>query len=175
MWNFVTSYSLLLIIGAFLALVSANTDPYGYHHFVETPLWANDWVAAPYEYWLKAYGEGAKELIAEPTRRVLSLHYLVNDVLMAFFFAIAGKEVWEAIALREGSLRGRKALTPLIATSGGMLGPISVYLGIAAPMRSTNFDAVANGCAIPTATDIAFQYLVGRMIFGAVHFVAGYC
>ena len=134
MRNFVTNYSLLLIIGALLALVWANTDPYGHHHVVETPLWANDWVGARYEYWLKAYGEGAKELIAEPTQRVLSLHYLVNDVLMALFFAIAGKEVWEAIALREGSLRGGKALTPLIATWAGMFGPIAVYLGIAALM-----------------------------------------
>ena len=86
-WGFLAEYSLLLILGALIALVWANIDPYGYHHFVETPLLFNDWVGADYKYWIKAYGEGAEALLpAEPTKRVLSLHYLVNDVLMALFF-----------------------------------------------------------------------------------------
>ena len=101
--------------------------------------------------------------------KVLSLHYLVNDMLMAFFFAIAAKEVWEAVILKNGSLRGKKAATPLFATVGGMLGPVSVYLVLAAVMGSDTYDAVANGWAIPTATDIAFSYLVGRLVFGAGH------
>jgi len=88
---------------------------------------------------------------------------------MALFFAIAAKEVWEALILKNGSLRGRKAATPLVATIGGMVGPIAVYLGIAYFLGSTTYDAVANGWAIPTATDIAFSYLVGRMVFGAGH------
>ena len=168
-WTFLTDYSLLLIIGALIALVWANTDPHGYHHFVETPLWFNDIIGVPFDYWLKAYGDGAEKYVTTETERVLSAHYLVNDVLMALFFAIAGKEVWEAVALKSGSLRGRKALTPLIATSGGMFGPIAVYLGLAAVMGSETYSAVANGWAIPTATDIAFSYLVGRLIFGAGH------
>ncbi|NNL72266.1 MAG: sodium:proton antiporter, partial [Silicimonas sp.] len=43
-WNFVTNYSLLLIIGAAIALVWANLDAHSYHHFVEYPLLFNDWV-----------------------------------------------------------------------------------------------------------------------------------
>lgn len=151
-WNFITNYSLLLILGALVALIWANTDPHGYHAFVEMPLWEN----APIGH-------------LHDGHRTLTLHYLVNDLLMAFFFAIAAKEVWEAVILRNGSLRGRKALTPLVATGGGMFGPIIVYLGIASIMGSTTFDAVANGWAIPTATDIAFSYLVGRLVFGANH------
>jgi NhaA family Na+:H+ antiporter len=50
-----------------------------------------------------------------------------------------------------------------------MVGPISIYLGIAYFLGSSTYDAVANGWAIPTATDIAFSYLVGRMVFGAGH------
>ena len=100
-WNYVSAYSLLLIIGALTALVWANLDPDSYHALVHSVL-IDDF------------------LIGEPTLeggsvlRTLTLHFLVNDVLMAFFFAIAAKEVWEAVILEEGSLRGRKALTPLI-------------------------------------------------------------
>ncbi|HHB80221.1 MAG TPA: sodium:proton antiporter, partial [Aliiroseovarius sp.] len=76
---------------------------------------------------------------------------------------------WEAVILKNGSLRGRKAATPLFATVGGMLGPITIYLGLATLIGSDTYSAVANGWAIPTATDIAFSYLVGRMVFGAGH------
>ncbi|HBM58344.1 MAG TPA: sodium:proton antiporter [Citreicella sp.] len=151
-WNFLTSYSLLLIIGALAALVWANTNAESYHHFVEFVIWDN----APIGH-------------LHDGHRTLTLHYLINDVLMAMFFAIAAKEVWEAVILEKGSLRGRRAATPLFATLGGMLGPIVVFLGLATVMGSSVYTAVANGWAIPTATDIAFSYLVGRLVFGAGH------
>jgi len=88
---------------------------------------------------------------------------------MALFFAVAAKEVWEAVILKQGALRGRKAATPLIATLGGMMGPVLVYLCIAMVFGSDTFDAVFRGWAVPTATDIAFSYLVGRIVFGARH------
>lgn len=151
-WNFLTNYSLLLIIGAISALVWVNTNPDSYHHFIHLVIWDN----APIGH-------------LHDGHRTLTLHYLINDVLMALFFAIAAKEVWEAVILKHGSLRGKKAATPLLATAGGMLGPISVYLGLAMFLGSDTYSAVANGWAIPTATDIAFSYLVGRMVFGAGH------
>lgn len=157
-WNFVTNYSLLLIIGASIALIWANVDADSYHHFVEFEL-IHDFIVGHAHY-------DANGLVEY---RSLTLHYLVNDVLMAFFFAIAAKEVWEAVILKNGSLRGKKAATPLFATAGGMFGPIAVYLGLAAFLGSDTYDAVKNGWAIPTATDIAFSYLVGRLVFGAGH------
>ena len=57
-WNFLTNYSLLLIIGALIALVWANTDAHSYHHLVEYPVWFNDWVGLDYDYWKKVYGKG---------------------------------------------------------------------------------------------------------------------
>ena len=93
-WNFITNYSLLLIFGAVIALIWANIDPHSYHAFVEFKIWDH----AP----IGHYHHG---------HRTLTLHYLVNDMLMAFFFAIAAKEVWEAVALKNGSLRGKKAAT----------------------------------------------------------------
>ena len=151
-WEFVTEYSLLLILGAVIALIWANVDYESYYGFTEYTLW--DY--AP----IGHYHDG---------HRTMTLHYVVNDALMALFFAIAAKEVWEAVILQNGSLRGRKAATPLVATVGGMVGPITVYLGLAAFLGSDTYDAVANGWAIPTATDIAFSYLVGRLVFGAGH------
>jgi len=168
-WNFIANYSILLISGALIALIWANINPNSYHHFVEFPLWFNDHVGLDYGYWAKSFGTGYDEFGGAGSLKVLSLHYLVNDMLMAFFFAIAAKEVWEAVILKNGSLRGKKAATPLFATLGGMLGPVSVYLVLAAVMGSDTYDAVANGWAIPTATDIAFSYLVGRLVFGAGH------
>ncbi|MCK0142240.1 Na+/H+ antiporter NhaA [Aliiroseovarius sp. F20344] len=168
-WNFITTYSILLISGAMIALVWANIDPHSYHHFVEYPIWFNGWIGIDIGYWEKAYGEASHHFEYGDVEKVLTFHYLINDMLMALFFAIAGKEVWEAVILKNGSLRGKKAATPLVATAGGMLGPIAVYLGIAYFLGSSTFDAVARGWAIPTATDIAFSYLVGRLVFGAGH------
>ncbi|MGB0497996.1 MAG: Na+/H+ antiporter NhaA [Rubricella sp.] len=156
-WNFLSEYSLLLIGGAIIALVWANLDFASYHHLIELRIWSDGPIGHLHD-----------------GHREMTLHYLINDVLMALFFAIAGKEVWEAVALKDGSLRGKKALTPLVATSGGMIGPIAVYLGLALIMGSDTFSAVSNGWAIPTATDIAFSYLIGRLIFGAGHPAVGF-
>jgi NhaA family Na+:H+ antiporter len=156
-WDYITNYSILLIGGAVLALIWVNIDPHSYHDFIEFVIVDNALVGhAHYD------AEGN-------VHRTLTLHYLINDVAMAFFFAIAAKEVWEAVILKNGALRGRKAATPLFATLGGMIGPVTVYLGLAAVLGSDVYDAVARGWAIPTATDIAFSYLVGRIVFGAGH------
>ena len=153
-WNYVSAYSLLLIAGALVALLWANLSPDSYHAMVHFVLIDDFFIG-------EAFVEGGT------VQRTLTLHYLVNDGCMAFFFAIAGKEVWEAVILEQGSLRGRKALTPLIATVGGMAGPVAVYLGLGALLGI--LPLVQHGWAIPTATDIAFSYLVGRMVFGAGH------
>ena len=156
-WTFVTTYSLLLIAGALIALVWANIDAQSYQSFVGFVVIENPFIGHPH---VDETGNMS---------RILDLEFLVNNLLMAFFFAIAAKEVWEALILKNGALRGRKAATPLFATAGGMFGPIAVYLGLAAFLGSDVYDAVARGWAIPTATDIAFSYLVGRIVFGAGH------
>ena len=84
-WNFLTNYSLLLIFGALIALIWANTNPHSYHHLVEYPLWFNDWLGPNYKYWAKAYGDGYDTFASGGASNVLSFHYLVNDIGMAFF------------------------------------------------------------------------------------------
>lgn len=96
-----------------------------------------------------------------------SLSFIINDILMALFFAIATKEVWESL-LPGGALSNpRKAATPLLATLGGIVGPALFYLA-GAYATGTQAD-LSQGWAVPCATDIAFSYLVARFIFGPGH------
>ncbi len=97
------------------------------------------------------------------------LSFIINDVLMALFFAIAAKEVWESM-LPGGALSNpRKAATPLMATLGGIVGPAVIYFGGAYFSGPELFLQLGKGWAVPCATDIAFSYLVARIIFGAGH------
>lgn len=90
------------------------------------------------------------------------LHFAINDICMALFFLLAGKEIREAM-LPGGDLSdGKTAALPLMATIGGMAGPgLIFYFGA----MHFNPDLV-RGWAIPMATDIAFSYMVAKMIFG---------
>ena len=88
-------------------------------------------------------------------------HFLVNDILMAFFFLLAGKEIRESM-LPGGALSSVKtAALPIIATFGGMAGPALLFV-----IGAQIFEPEATrGWAVPMATDIAFSYLVARMVF----------
>ena len=57
--SFLREFSVPLISGVLLALLWANLDPAGYHHFNNTPLVGN-----------------------------LSFHFLSNDIFMVLFFGI---------------------------------------------------------------------------------------
>jgi NhaA family Na+:H+ antiporter len=92
------------------------------------------------------------------------VHFLVNDVAMAFFFGLAMKEIVEATA-PGGALHSlRRAGLPVIAAVGGMAGPSLLYVGMA---LGADRPDILRGWAIPCATDIAFSYLVARVIFKA--------
>ena len=100
------------------------------------------------------------ESIANP------LHFLVNDVGMVFFFALAAKEVFEA-TLPGGALASpRQALAPIAAAVGGMVAPALIFLTLASTLGPP---ALARGWAIPCATDIAFSAMVARLIFPGSH------
>ncbi len=124
-----------------------------------------------------AAGAGESTVGAGPapqTKRRLSIfqhpltwEFIINDILMAFFFAIAAKEVWESL-LPGGALHNPlTAAMPLVATLGGLIGPVTIYL--AGCWIFGRWDSHAQGWAIPCATDIAFSYLAARLIFGAGH------
>ena len=79
-----------------------------------------------------------------------TLIHWINDGFMAVFFVLVGLEVKRE--LLEGSLSDyQQAIFPAIAAIGGMLIPALVYLFIA-----RQDPTLADGWAIPMATDIAF-------------------
>jgi NhaA family Na+:H+ antiporter len=92
------------------------------------------------------------------------LHFAVNDVAMAFFFGLAMKEIVEATAPGGPLSSLRSGALPVIAAVGGMAGPALLFVGMAAAAERPD---LARGWAIPCATDIAFSYMVARIIFPA--------
>ncbi len=135
--NMLREFSIPLIAGVVMALYWANHDPAGYHHFIHGPL------VGP-----------------------LSFHFLSNELFMVFFFGMAAVEITQS-CLPGGDLNPpRKAVNPLLATLGGVLGPVVVYLVLNGISGSPE---LANGWGIPTATDIALAWLVARLVFGANH------
>ena len=93
-------------------------------------------------------------------------HFVVNDIGMVFFFALAAKEVYEA-TLPGGPLASpRQAMVPIFAAIGGMAAPALIYV---ASVLAIDRPDLVRGWAIPCATDIAFSYLVARIVFPAGH------
>ena len=130
--------SLPLIAGVALSLVMANVAPGAYHKIIDTPIIGDH----------------------------ISLHWLVNDVFMAFFFAIAAVEIVHSLR-KNGPLNPpKKAVTPLMATVGGVAGPIIVFFILNALIGNADY---SSGWGITTATDIALSWLVAKMIFGNDH------
>ncbi len=135
--DFLFENSIFLVAGAAAGLLFANLEPEAYHHLV--------------------HHKDANVLGHE----VNLFHFIINDVAMAFFFLLAGKEIREAM-LPGGPLSSPKtAALPILATIGGMVGPALIYV-LGAQMYEPE---LLRGWAIPMATDIAFSYMVARLIF----------
>lgn len=82
-------------------------------------------------------------------------HLWINDALMAVFFLLVGLEIKREFV--DGRLvTWRQRRLPFIAALGGMAAPALVYLAVTA-----GAPALAQGWAIPAATDIAFA--IGAM------------
>jgi Na+:H+ antiporter, NhaA family len=147
-------FSIPLIAGVFVALAWANLAPRSYAELLQLEPFGD----------LKAFGHP------------VTLHFLVNDLFMVFFFGIAAKEITEA-CLPGGNLNPlRKALNPLLATLGGVVGPVIVFFvvvrlfaGLGAFGEAPDLELLHKGWGIPTATDIALAWLVARAVFGAGH------
>jgi NhaA family Na+:H+ antiporter len=135
--NLMREFSVPLIGGVVTALLWANLAPLNYHHFLFNHFFGR-----------------------------LDFHFVTNDIFMVFFFGIAAVEITQS-CLPGGDLNPlKKAMNPLLATFGGVLGPAIVYITLNHIVGS---EALHRGWGIPTATDIAFAWLVAKAVFGERH------
>lgn len=158
-FNVMRQYSVFLLTGTVLALILAQVmGSEAYHHLVDHPL-------------LDAQHPIAHALTHGKVP--FSFHFLVNDIFMVFFFGIAMKEVSESF-LPGGALSSlKKAAMPVIATLGGVTGPIAMFFILCAIFNPAP-DApggvgIFNAWAVPTATDIAYAWLFAQIVFGRSH------
>lgn len=136
--NLLREFSVPLIAGVIVALVWSNLAPGSYRHFNYDPLIGG----------------------------ALSFHFIANELFMVFFFAVAAVEITQS-CLPGGDLNPpQKAVNPLLATLGGVIGPVLVYFILNLFIGS---ETLNRGWGIPTATDIALAWLVARMVFGSNH------
>ena len=168
---FLQEYSIPLILGVVAGLVWANIDFASYYHVVEFDFW--NFGQGPY---VEDHGHDKNDFYI--FGKHVTIHFLVNEVFMVFFFGIAAKEITESI-LPGGALNPLpKAINPIMGTLGGVFGPVGLFILLAVIFYGGTDDlgrmmfpveGVLGGWAIPTATDIALAWLVARVIFGARH------
>lgn len=92
-----------------------------------------------------------------------TLAFAVNDVGMAFALALLMQDVVEAM-LPGGTLYPpRRALLPIVAAAGGLIGAIAMYV---AWIQFGDEPLLALGWPIACAVDIIFTYVIARATFG---------
>ena len=130
-------FSIPMIAGVCIALIWANIGPEQYHAVLHNGIIGD-----------------------------INLHFLTNEIFMALFFGIAAVEITQS-CLPGGDLHPlKRAVNPLLATAGGVLGPVAVYFLLNAFFGGPH---LTRGWGIPTATDIALAWLAASFIFGKGH------
>lgn len=108
-------------------------------------VWANSPYAQSYfSLWEYRLSIGIGEFALSKT-----LHHWINDGLMAVFFFMVGLEIKRELMVGELS-SSKKAMLPIVAAIGGMIGPALIYAAFNAGSPAIS------GWGIPMATDIAF-------------------
>jgi Na+:H+ antiporter, NhaA family len=150
--SFVPRFALALLGGAALATAWVNLAPASYYDSIEWRILDLDlpgWIATlPIS---------------------LTPMTLVSDGLMALFLFSIGKELWEALFLEHGALRGRQAILPLGMVLGGMVGAALVWIVVGAMIETAEEAALATGWQVPLGSDVVLCFLVGRALFGRGH------
>lgn len=130
-------FSIPLIAGVIVALFWANISPQSYYDFIHFTFFGK-----------------------------VDLHFIANDIIMVFFFGIAAVEITQSV-LPGGDLNPiKKAINPIFATIGGIVGPVTVFFVLNSFFGNPIY---LNGWGIPIATDIALAWLVAKAIFGEKH------
>ena len=108
-------------------------------------LWANSaWSESYFSFWEEHFTIRIADLELSKT-----LIHWINDGLMVIFFFVVGLEIKREILVGELS-NFKKAMLPIVAAIGGMIGPALIYVAFNAGTPELR------GWGVPMATDIAF-------------------
>lgn len=148
----VPRFAKALIGGAALATLWVNLAPASYYDSIEfrlLDLTLPGWIA--------------------PLPFSLTPLNLVADAAMSLFLFFIGKELWEALTLEHGPLKGRQAMLPAGLTLGGLAGVALMWILVGSLIETAEEAGFATGWQVPLGSDVVLCFLVGRAVFGAGH------
>ena len=150
--SFVPRFAKALLGGAGLATLWVNLSPASYYDMVEGRILDLDlprWLA--------------------PLPFSLTPMNIAADGLMALFLFFLGKELWEALTLEQGALKGRQAILPTGLVLGGLFGAAGIWVLVGQLVETAEEAGFATGWPVPLGTDVVLAFLVGRAAFGPGH------
>lgn len=92
-----------------------------------------------------------------------SIAFVVNDVGIAFFFALIAKEVVEATVPGGVLHPWRRAMMPIVASLGATAVPALLHIRL---VEGLDEPMLADGWRVTLATDLAIGFFFARIIFG---------
>ncbi len=150
--SFVPRFAKAIIGGVALATLWVNLAPASYYDSIEWRL-----LDLAFPAWIA------------PLPFSLTPLNLVADVAMSLFLFFIGKELWEALMLEHGALKGRQALLPAGLTLGGIAGTALMWIVVGSLIETAEEAGFATGWQVPLGTDVVLGFLVGRALFGPGH------
>lgn len=146
------NYAKALLAGAAIATIAVNIAPATYYDSIEWHPFDSDPL-----YKLRLFYPG------------FTLATVVSSLLLPLFVLLIAKELWEALVLENGGLRGKLAIAPLVMVTGGMIGSALVWQGLTAWLETAEEAVDATGWVMPFGSDMVLAFFFGRMIFGKGH------
>lgn len=150
--SFVPRFAQALLGGALIATSWVNLSPASYYDSIEWRL-----LDLTLPAWLA------------PLPFSLTPLNIVADGLMALFLFFIGKELWEALTLEQGALKGRQAILPAGLTLGGMIGAGLAWIAAGHLIETAEEAGFGTGWQVPLGSDVVLCFLVGRAVFGPGH------
>src|SRR5712671_6203263 len=86
----------------------------------------------------------------------------VNDIGMTLFFALVTQEIVEATMAGGALGTWRRAMLPIVAAMGGLVGSVLVYMGY---LRYVGEFMLAEAWPCAAAVDLVFSYFLAKVIF----------
>jgi len=145
-------YAKALLAGATIATLAVNIDPAAYYDTIEWHPFDRDPL-----YKLRLFHPG------------FTLATFVTSLLMPLFVLLITKELWEALVLKHGTLRGKQAIAPFVMVAGGMIAGAMAWQVLTTGFETAEEAVDATGWVIPFGSDMVLAFFFGRMIFGKGH------